>query len=172
MFQLYQGRQTHTICVPLRAFAAGGRFTGAVISGTAFEAWQLELIAEARRGVLGTVSADGRPHLVPVCYALAEGVFGIAIDEKPKRPGRLARLRNIARDSRVTLLVDRYDDNWRQLAWLRVDGEAAIVERGDERPEMLAALRARYPQYTAMALEGNPLILIVPGHVSAWRWGA
>ncbi|MEO9255129.1 MAG: pyridoxamine 5'-phosphate oxidase family protein, partial [Tepidiformaceae bacterium] len=59
-----------------------------------FETWQLELIAEARRGVLGTIAADGRPKLVPVCYAFEDGRFGIAIDEKPKRSTNLARLAN------------------------------------------------------------------------------
>ena len=135
-----------------------------------FEPWQLELIAETRRAVLGTIAADGRPHLVPVCFALVDHTFGIAIDEKPKRPGRLARLRNIDRDPRVTLLIDRYADDWRQLAWLRVDGEATIVQRGGERPELLAALRGSYVQYRAMALEDSPLILVVPDRVSAWRW--
>jgi PPOX class probable F420-dependent enzyme len=135
-----------------------------------FEAWQLELVAEARRGVLGTIARDGCPQLVPVCYAFDGARFGIAIDEKPKRGTRLARLANIDRDPRVTLLIDRYDDAWLQLAWLRVEGRATVFERGEEQARMLAVLRLRYPQYREMALEERPLILVEPGRVVSWRW--
>lgn len=136
-----------------------------------FETWQLELIAEARRGVLGTIAADGRPHVVPVCYAFEDGRFGIAIDEKPKRSTQLARLANIARDPQATLLIDRYADDWTQLAWLRMDCSATLFERGDEQPGMLAALRGRYSQYEAMALEERPLIVLEVERVAGWRWG-
>jgi PPOX class probable F420-dependent enzyme len=133
------------------------------------EEWQWQLLQESRVGRLATIAADGRPHLVPVVYALVDEGIAIAIDEKPKRSTRLARLRNIERDPRVTLLVDRYDDDWSQLAWVRVDGSATILERGDEYPEALEALRERYPQHHEMALEGLPLIVIEPERVVGWR---
>jgi PPOX class probable F420-dependent enzyme len=135
-----------------------------------FEDWQLELIAEARRGVLATIARDGRAQLVPVCYAFEGGRFGIAIDEKPKLGTELARTRNIARDPRVSLLIDRYADDWMQLAWVRIDGSATVFERGAAQPAMLRSLRERYPQYETMALEERPLIVIAPGRVTAWRW--
>jgi PPOX class probable F420-dependent enzyme len=135
-----------------------------------FEDWQLELIAGARRGVLATTARDGRAHLVPVCYAFEGGGFGIAIDEKPKLGTQLARTRNIARDQRVSLLIDRYDDDWTQLAWVRIDGLATVFERGAEQPAMLRSLRERYPQYETMALDERPLIMVEPTHVAAWRW--
>ena len=135
-----------------------------------FQQWQRELIAELRVARLATVSPDGSPHLVPVCYALVENRLFIAIDEKPKRDVRLARLRNIEHEPRVSLLFDRYDDVWTRLAWVRIDGLAAVFERGDEQPRALAALRGRYPQYGAMALETLPLIAIEPARVSGWRW--
>ncbi|MEO9255813.1 MAG: TIGR03668 family PPOX class F420-dependent oxidoreductase, partial [Tepidiformaceae bacterium] len=119
----------------------------------------------------GTIAADGRPKLVPVCYAFEDGRFGIAIDEKPKRSTNLARLANIARDPRATLLIDCYADDWTQLAWLRLDCSATVFERGDERPAMLAALRQRYPQYEGMALEARPLIVLEVERVVGWRWG-
>jgi PPOX class probable F420-dependent enzyme len=78
-------------------------------------------------------------------------------------------LRNIERDPRVTLLFDRYDDDWAQLAWVRIDGTAEVLERGDEYPAALAALRARYPQHEGMALEELPLIVVLPDHVVGWR---
>ena len=90
----------------------------------------------------------------------------IAIDEKPKAGLRLARLRNIERDPRVSLLADRYDEDWTQLAWVRVEGNAEILERGGADPAALAALRDRYPQYRDMDLEPRPLD---PHHARACR---
>jgi PPOX class probable F420-dependent enzyme len=135
-----------------------------------FESWHVQLINETRRAVLGTVARDGRPHLIPVCFAFVRGRFGITVDEKPKRPGPIARVRNIQRDPRVSLLFDRYDDDWLNLAWLRVDARATVHERGGEFPDMLLALRERYPQYRGMHLEDLPFILIEPERIVGWRW--
>ena len=93
----------------------------------------------------------------------------IAIDEKPKRGGTLTRVRNIQRDERVSLLVDHYEEDWSRLAWVRVDGHARVVERGEERPDGLAALREKYEQYRAMGLESRQVIVIAPGRVIGWR---
>lgn len=132
--------------------------------------WELQLIADCRVARLATLAGDGRPHLVPVCYAFVGERFAIAIDEKPKSGRELARLANIERDARVSLLIDRYDDDWRQLAWVRIDGRAVVYERGDDWPEALRGLRSRYAQYTAMALESRRLIQITPARAASWRW--
>jgi PPOX class probable F420-dependent enzyme len=134
-----------------------------------FEEWHLALIAEMPVARLATLNADGSPHLVPVCYAYLEGAFVIAVDEKPKRPGRLARLANLDRDPRATLLIDRYDDDWTRLAWLRVDC-LAVIEEGGAQPAALAALRARYPRYAGMDLEARPLLRLQPRRARGWRW--
>lgn len=136
-----------------------------------FERWQMELLEECRVARLGTIASGGRPRLVPVCYAVVDGAVVMAVDEKPKRGGRLARLRDIARDPRATLLVDRYEDDWTRLAWVRIEGAAAVQERGEEHPAALEALRARYPQYGEMGLEALPLIVVTPERVVGWRWG-
>ncbi len=134
------------------------------------EGWQARLLEDERSGVLGTIARSGLPQLVPVCFALVEGDIAIAIDEKPKRGGTLARVRNIERDARATLLVDHYEERWERLAWLRLEGDAAVFERGEEWREALDALRRRYPRYRAMALEGLPLIRLRPTRVVGWRW--
>ncbi len=135
---------------------------------SAWERWFLGEIPVAR---LGTIAADGRPHIVPVCFALVGERVAIAIDEKPKRAGTLARVKNIERDPRVTLLVDRYSDAWEELAWVRIEGEARVMERGSGWAEGLVALRARYRQYAPMALEQLPLIVIEVERVVSWSWG-
>jgi PPOX class probable F420-dependent enzyme len=139
-------------------------------AGAVFSAWELALLEELQVGRLGTIAPDGRPHLVPVCYALLGEAIVIAIDEKPKSGARLARIRNIERDARVTFLADRYSDEWEALAWVRIDGHATIAPQGSAQPEALEALRRRYPRYRTMALEALPLITIEAERVVSWRW--
>ena len=127
------------------------------------------LLRTARVGHLALLAPDGSPRALPVCFAFAGGLLYTPIDEKPKRGGELARLRYLRRDPRVSLVVDRYEEDWTKLAWVRVDGVAEVVERGDLRPEALAALRAKYPQYRGMRLEALPLIAITPLRVSSWE---
>jgi len=132
---------------------------------------QMAFLLAHRIARLATVDARGEPHAVPVCFAFLNGHLYIAIDEKPKRvaPERLRRLRNIATNPAVCLLVDDYDEDWSRLAWLQVRGRAMLVEDPAERAAALAALRARYPQYRAMALEERPLLRITPTRWVAWR---
>ena len=135
-----------------------------------FQDWERALLDECRVAGLATIAADGTPALVPVCYALVGDTLVIAIDEKPKAGRRLARLHNIERDPRVSLLADRYGEDWTQLAWVRIEGSAEVLERGGAVPATLAALRDRYLQYRDMDLEPRPLIRITPTRVVSWRW--
>jgi PPOX class probable F420-dependent enzyme len=122
---------------------------------------------------LATIGPGGRPHLVPVCFALldepAGPVVAVAIDEKPKRGTSLARIANLRRDPRATLLVDHYEDDWSRLAWVRLDLEGAVLPAGSEWPAALAALRARYPQYRAMRLEATPILRFTVTRVVSWQ---
>jgi PPOX class probable F420-dependent enzyme len=140
------------------------------VSARPLAPWESALIQQLPVARLATVAPDGSPHAVPVCYAVADGRFVIPIDEKPKSTTRLARLRNIENEPRVSLLFDRYDDDWTRLAWVRVDGQASVLERGSSMPGALAELRARYAQYGNMALEELPLIVVEPVSVRSWRW--
>lgn len=141
------------------------------MTGAALDAAARAFLERQRVGRLATAEASGAPHIVPVCYALSDGArVHIAIDEKPKRgdPRRLKRLRNIASDPRVMLLVDRYDEDWSRLAWVALRGRAEILEGGGEHVAALAALRARYEPYRAMNLEALPVIAIRVLSVASW----
>lgn len=129
---------------------------------------QLAFILSRRLAHLATADADGRPHVVPVVFAYHQGNLWIAIDEKPKRTLRLKRLRNIEQNPKVALVFDRYQEDWERLAYVLVHGTAVILQRGDEEPGALAALRERYPQYRRMALEERPLIRITPERATSW----
>jgi PPOX class probable F420-dependent enzyme len=101
----------------------------------------------ARIGRLATVRADGRPHVVPIVFAVdGDLVYSIA-DPKPKRSPDLLRHRNIAANPAVSLLVDEYEESWERIWWVRVDGTARIVDDGPERDTAIRLLRAKYPQY-------------------------
>jgi PPOX class probable F420-dependent enzyme len=126
--------------------------------------------------VLATIADDGSARLVPVCFALLEWDDRLRlvtpVDEKPKRsadPHTLARVRDVLARPSVTLLVDRWDEDWSRLAWVRIHGRARLVEPSDhEHAPALAALRARYPQYRAQRLERLPMISIEALRVVSW----
>src|SRR6185295_2161566 len=80
-----------------------------------------ERFALARVAHLATVGPGGRPHLVPCTFALVDDHIVSVVDEKPKSTKALRRLSNIRNDPRVSMLVDRYDEDWRRLWWVRAD---------------------------------------------------
>jgi PPOX class probable F420-dependent enzyme len=135
------------------------------------EAEARERFREAAVARLATVSPAGRPHLVPITFAvLDEGTVITAVDHKPKRTTRLARLANIAENPAVALLVDHYSDNWSELWWARVDGRAEVVSL-PALPAAAEALAARYPQYRSQPPHGDA-ILIHADRWSGWRAAA
>ena len=134
---------------------------------------QRDLLATARRATLATIDPRGRPRLVPICFVVVDDggrtVLVSPLDEKPKAgadPLDLARVRDIAARPDVTVLVDRWSEDWTELAWLRCAGRAAIVPVGD--PAVIATLRAKHPQYTSHDLEHRPSIRIEIESVVGW----
>ena len=125
-------------------------------------------IRRASVGRLATVDAGGAPHVVPICFVLLDGRIYSVVDEKPKRTTRLQRLRNIEANPRVALVIDRYSDDWSQLAWVMVRGLAEIIEPGEEHAAAIASLREKYPQYRSMALDDRPVIRLLPERINAW----
>jgi len=139
-------------------------------------------VAEARSATLATSAPDGRPRLVPICFALApdpdgygRAVLWSPLDEKPKAaadPRALARVRDLLVLPEATLLVDRWDERWSRLAWVRLYGRGELLEpeprEVEEHAAALAALRAKYPQYREQALEARPVIRIVVDRMVSW----
>jgi PPOX class probable F420-dependent enzyme len=123
--------------------------------------------AAARVARLATVTPDGAPHLVPIVFAVADGVIYSIVDAKPKRTRSVRRLANIAAEPRVTVLVDDYDERWERLWWVRADGHAEVVARGGMRDRAIAALRGKYAQYGGEALPDGAAVVI---RVDRWRW--
>lgn len=118
---------------------------------------------EARVARLATVDASGRPHLVPICFAIEGDTLYTAVDEKPKRTRRLQRLANIEANPTVEVLIDHYEDDWSLLWWVRLRGVARIVED----PHAVELLVAKYPQYRAQPPTG-PVIAVAIEERSEW----
>lgn len=124
----------------------------------------------ARAARLATVSADGKPHLVPVTFAVDGDRVLIAIDSKPKRSMDLKRLRNIEANPNVSLLADEYDDDWSQLWWARADGTAQILGAGSGKADAsIRLLQQRYPQYVDDVPRG-PVIEVTVTRWSGWSF--
>src|ERR1700739_2906750 len=126
-------------------------------------------LAGRKVGHLATADGRGAPHVVPVCFAIAEDALYITIDEKPKRAGApLKRLRNIAENPAVAVVVDRYDDDWTRLGWVMLRGPAEILTDGAEHARAQGALRARYPQLNDMEIASLPVIAVRVERVTSW----
>jgi PPOX class probable F420-dependent enzyme len=139
---------------------AGGKPTEIV-------AWANNLLKRARVGRLGLLDLDGAPRVLPVTFAVTEGRIWSAIDRKPKRAGEPARLRFVRRDPRAALTVDRYSDDWDELAWVQVLGTIEIVELGDGAAG-LEALSEKYEPYEEESPPG-PLLALRPHRYLWWR---
>ena len=128
-----------------------------------------QLLSAARVARFATVTPQGRPRIVPVCFAAAGDVIYHAVDHKPKASRRLARLADIALEPRASLLADHYDDDWTTLWWVRADGRARVLEdvAGDEAAQALRLLAERYPQYREWPPSG-PVIALDVEHVTGW----
>ena len=126
-----------------------------------------------------TTAADGRPRPVPIAYAFDATperlTLYTALDEKPKSvadPHALARVRDIGTRPLVAILVDRWDEDWSRLAWLRLEGTAVLLEPADESAAehslAVGLLRARYAQYATHSLESRPVIRVAVDRVKGW----
>ena len=134
-------------------------------------AWASAFLREARVGRLATADAAGRPLVVPVCYAFDGVRCYSAVDAKPKRTRNLRRLSNIAENPAVSLVVDRWDEDWSQLCWVIVEGRADVLTSGSEFSRAIDLLVAKYPQYQALPLDraAGAVVAITPERLLAWR---
>jgi PPOX class probable F420-dependent enzyme len=129
------------------------------------------LFVRSRRvGYLATADSCAIPHVVPVCFAIAEAALYVTIDEKPKKnPGHsLKRLRNIVENANVAVVVDRYDEDWALLGWVMMRGCADILASGGEHDNAQSMLRARYPQLEAMQIAHHPVIAVRIERTTSW----
>lgn len=133
-----------------------------------------QFIASARVGRLATADGSGQPLVVPICYAWDGEALVSAIDAKPKRAGELARVRNIRENSKVSVVIDHYEEDWRRLRWVIIQGMAEILTAGRDFARAVDLLVAKYPQYIGMGLsrDAGMMIKVRPGKVLQWRYAS
>jgi PPOX class probable F420-dependent enzyme len=124
-------------------------------------------LAAARVARMATVDAAGRPHVVPVVFVLDGRRLYWAVDAKPKRSRDLQRLRNLVANPVVELVVDRYEEDWGALWWVRARGRARVVDDPDEGRAAISALAAKYPQYRDTPPPG-PVVAVDVERVTSW----
>jgi PPOX class probable F420-dependent enzyme len=125
-------------------------------------------VADGRVGRLASIDPRGRPHVVPVCFAVAGNRIVSVVDQKAKRTLELRRLDNVRRNPAVQLVVDHYDDDWSLLWWVRVSGDGRVVERGAERDDAIDLLATKYPQYRERRPGGSALVIDVTA-ITSWE---
>jgi PPOX class probable F420-dependent enzyme len=124
-------------------------------------------LAVARVARLATTDPDGRPHLVPIVFAIDGDTLYSAVDRKPKRSRTLRRIENARARPNVTILVDHYEADWGRLWWIRLRGRARVLDEGEEREHALALLGAKYEQYRAEPPDG-PVLAVDVDEVREW----
>lgn len=129
----------------------------------------IDLLATSRVARLATVRPDGRPHIVPITFAMVGETIVTMIDSKPKTSIRLQRMRNIEVQPAVSVLADIWSENWERLQWVRVDGTAQIHHDGEIWREARASLVGKYPQYRDEAPEGAAIVISID-NVTDWAY--
>jgi coenzyme F420-0:L-glutamate ligase/coenzyme F420-1:gamma-L-glutamate ligase len=120
---------------------------------------------------LATATSRGVPHVVPICFEVLDESVYIALDEKPKTgdPRMLRRVKNIIDNPRVAITADVYDEDWSQLGFVLLHARGRLVETSEaEHTRAVQALRSKYVQYVAMALEDRPIIAADIERVTVW----
>jgi len=125
-------------------------------------------VSGARIARFATITEDGRPHLVPITHALVGESIVHMVDHKPKSTHSLARIANLTLEPRATVLVDHYDEDWRRLWWVRVDGRGSVHDTGPRWAAAQNALAAKYQQYATAPPEG-PAIYLSIERVTSWE---
>ncbi len=134
---------------------------------------QARFLADARVGRLATADAEGRPHVIPVCFAYDGQHIFIVLDQKPKSVDltRLRRVRNILSNPQASLVVDHYEEDWHALRYVLVSCRAELLTgEEEEAAHAITLLRRKYRQYRDMDLDGNPVIKLTPQRFTAWSF--
>ena len=127
-------------------------------------------VASASVARLASIDPAGRPHLVPIVFALVGDEIVSAVDDKPKRSTRLRRLENIRTNPLVAVLVDHYEDDWSKLWWVRIRGTARVVEEGADLAAAVEALAGRYAAYRELPPAG-PAVIVTAEEWLGWAAG-
>jgi PPOX class probable F420-dependent enzyme len=120
---------------------------------------------EARVARMATVDSEGRPHVVPLVFAIDGDILYSSVDEKPKASRDLRRIRNLRANPVAEVVVDHYEEDWERIWWVRLRGRADVLEDGPERERGLDLLARKYPQYVDLPPQGA----VIAVRIDRWR---
>ena len=97
-------------------------------------------------------------------------LFFFVLDQKPKRVEllKLKRVRNIISNPQVSLVIDKYYEDWQKLGFVTILGKADLLENGKEHDRVILMLKDKYIQYRAMDIDHNPIIKITISKLITW----
>jgi PPOX class probable F420-dependent enzyme len=127
----------------------------------------MKRLSNSRAAHLATVDEEGRPHIVPIVFAIHKDTLYFAVDEKPKKTRDLQRLKNIAANPAVSVLADHYEDDWSKLWWVRADGTARVVTDSAEAERATELLAGKYEQHRR-ARPAGPVVAIHLDRMTGW----
>jgi PPOX class probable F420-dependent enzyme len=113
---------------------------------------------------VATAGAAGMPHVVPVCHVLSGGKLYIG-------SGKGRKVKNLAENPQVTVVVDVYSDAWSTLRGVMLQGRAKVVARGPGFRRGRDLLYRKYPHYrrdAALSPSDSVIIEITPTRVFSW----
>ncbi len=132
----------------------------------------MTLIKGAKVARLATVDQKSQPYVVPAVFVFHENSFFIPLDEKVKsvNPRKLKRVKNIGKNPNVTLLIDKYQNDWKKLFFLMIHGKATVIDGKNSKlmDKIHKLLISKYPQYKKIGV-GNSCIMINPTKVTFWN---
>lgn len=136
------------------------------------------IICGARVARLATVDSENcKPYLVPVVFIYDGNNFYVPIDEKAKRskPENLKRVKNIQTNPNVALLIDEYNEDWKKIWFIMIQGNASLINNIESKQNRLVQrvhrlLYEKYPQYQTTGV-GKFCIMIRPQKVINWKNG-
>ncbi len=131
------------------------------------------LIKRAKVARLATVDQKSHPYVVPVVFVFHENSFFIPLDDKTKsvNPKKLKRVKNIVGNPNVTLLIDKYQNDWKKLFFLMIHGTATVIDGKNSKlmDKIHKLLISKYPQYKKIGI-GNSCIKIRPQKAIFWKY--
>ena len=123
-------------------------------------------------GILSVTRPKDAPWSCPIVFAPSDGVLYSPVDGKPKSGGALARLNHIAREGEATLLLERYENDWQALWWIRLSLDAKVIAPAEHEHPAVDALRRKYQQYETTPVLGDPPVLVRLTIRSIAAWAA
>ena len=120
----------------------------------------LTFLSEKRRAHVGSINADGTPHLVPMSYVLIDGLLTVWTDPRSRK------VVNLRRDPRMTCLVED-GATFAEMRAVQLSGRAEITPDAEGSLLVGLALFERAAGYLDDDLRAT-VAALVPERVVSW----